>query len=136
MTQANVYLMFNGNCREAMNFYKESLQGKLTFQTVGDSPMAGQMPPQMKDSILHSTLTKDALTIMASDMEQENLINGNGYQINITSDDEKELNSFFSKMSDGGKIKLPFGNMPWGAKLGMLTDKFGKNWMFSFDKRS
>ena len=58
MTQINAYLTFSGNCREAMNFYKSCLGGELTLQTIGESPLGDKMPPQMKDSILHSTLIK------------------------------------------------------------------------------
>ena len=61
MTQINSYLTFNGNCREAMTFYQECLGGELFMQTIGESPMAEQMPLPMKESILHATLTKGAL---------------------------------------------------------------------------
>jgi len=68
MSHIVAYLNFNGNCRKAMNFYKERLGGELTMQTVGESPMAGQMPPEMGPLILHSSLTSGALNLMASDM--------------------------------------------------------------------
>ena len=71
MTQINSYLTFNGNCREAMNFYKECLGGELVLQTIGDSPLSEKMPAKMKDSILHSTLTKDNLVLLGSDMVDE-----------------------------------------------------------------
>ena len=67
MIQINAYLTFNGNCREAMTFYQKCLGGELYLQTIGESPMAAQMPPQMKDSILHSTLTNGEAIIMATD---------------------------------------------------------------------
>ena len=54
MTQINAYLTFSGNCREAMNFYKDSLGGELTLQTISESPLADKMPAQMKDCILHA----------------------------------------------------------------------------------
>ena len=56
--QIQSYLTFNGNCREAMNFYQRCLGGELAFQTVGESPLSDHMPAQMKDCILHSTLTR------------------------------------------------------------------------------
>ena len=67
MGQLNTYLTFNGNCREAMNFYKTCLGGELSLQTIGESPMAEKMPAKMKDCILHSTLANDAMVIMATD---------------------------------------------------------------------
>jgi PhnB protein len=56
MAQMNAYLHFNGNCREAMTFYKECLGGELNMQAVGESPMAAQMPPQIHTNILHASL--------------------------------------------------------------------------------
>jgi uncharacterized glyoxalase superfamily protein PhnB len=64
MTQLNAYLRFYGNCREAMTFYQACLGGELWLQTFGESPMAGEMPPAMKDNVLHSSLTKDSLVLM------------------------------------------------------------------------
>ena len=79
MKSINVYLGFNGKCREAMTFYKECLGGgELELQSVGESPVADQMPPGFnKDQILHSTLIKDGITIMGSDMNRGKPIDGN-----------------------------------------------------------
>jgi len=136
MAQLNPYLSFsNNNCREAMNFYKDCLGGELTLQTVGDMPaMAAQMPANMKDSILHSTLKSGGITIMASDLNREKLLEGNTFGLCINCDTEAELNAFFSKLSAGGKIIQSVGDMPWGALYGELTDKYGKLWMFNFHK--
>ena len=136
MAQLNPYLNFtNNNCREAMNFYKNCLGGELTLQTVGEMPaMAAQMPANMKDSILHATLKSGGISIMASDLNRENPLGGNTFSLCINCDTEAELNAFFSKLSAGGKIIQPVGDMPWGALYGELTDKYGKLWMFNFHK--
>jgi PhnB protein len=68
MTQINAYLGFNGNCREAMTFYKECLGGELTLQTVAGTPMAEHMPAEAGQTILHSCLTRGGLVLMATDM--------------------------------------------------------------------
>ncbi len=133
MAQLNPYLNFDNNCREAMNFYKDCLGGTLFLQTVGESPeMAAQMPPQMKESILHSSLTSGDVVIMASDLNRENPIDGNTVQLCINCNSEKELNTFFSKLSAGGKVTEPIADMPWGAKYGSAIDKYGKHWLFNF----
>ena len=135
MAQLNPYLNFNNNCREAMNFYKDCLGGELTLQTVGEMPaMAAQMPAHLKDSILHSTLKSGEIVIMASDLNREKPLEGNTFSLCINCSSEDELNTFFSKLSAGGKVVQPLGDMPWGAKYGEITDKFGKNWMFNFQK--
>jgi PhnB protein len=135
MAQLNPYLNFDNNCREAMNFYKDCLGGQLVLQTVGEMPaMAAQMPPYMKDHILHSTLTSGEIIIMASDLSREKRIEGNTVHLCINCKTEDELNSFFSKLSAGGKVTEQLADMPWGGTFGSLTDKFGKHWLFNFQK--
>lgn len=96
MADINTYLTFSGNCREAMNFYKQCLNGELTFQTIGESPMAKKMPPQMKDSILHATLTNDRLTLMGSDMVSEKgLVRGNAVSLMLNCNSEEEIKTYY-----------------------------------------
>jgi PhnB protein len=135
MTQINSYLTFNGNCREAMTFYQECLGGELFLQTIGESPMADQLPPQMKESILHATLTKGALIIMASDMvSEQGLTKGNNVSLMLNCSSEDEIRTFYQKLSDGGEARHPLENTFWGALFGGLTDKFGILWLLNFDK--
>jgi len=72
--QINPYLTFNGNCKEAMTFYQNCLGGELNLQPIGDSPMAKKMPQQMKDCILHATLTNGHMILVGSDMVSENQV--------------------------------------------------------------
>jgi PhnB protein len=105
------------------------------LQTVGEMPaMASQMPPNMKDHILHSVLTSGGIMIMASDLNRTKPIEGNTIHLCINCESEQELNTFFKNLSAGGTITEPVNDMPWGAKYGALTDKFGKSWMFNFMK--
>ena len=135
MANLNPYLSFNNTCREAMNFYKDCLGGDLFLQTVGEMPeMAAKMPPSMKDHILHSVLTSGDIVIMASDLNQETPLEGNTVHLCVNCKTEKELNTFFNGLSRGGKITEPISDMPWGAKYGAITDKFGKHWVFNFPK--
>ncbi len=135
MTQINSYLTFNGNCREAMNFYKDCLGGELTLQTVGESPMAEQMPRQMKESILHSTLLRDGITLMGSDMVcEDGLIKGNSVSLMLNCSSEKEIRNCYDKLAAGGKATHPLHDTFWGALFGDLTDKYGNNWILHYDK--
>ena len=135
MTQINTYLTFSGNCRDAMTFYKECLGGELNFQTVGESPLSEKMPKQMKDSILHSTLTKGALVLMGSDMVSEKgLVKGNSVSLSLNCSSEEEIKNFYAKLSDGGRSDHPLEDSFWGALFGDLTDKFGNHWLLNFDK--
>src|SRR5215831_19731451 len=73
MAHLSPYLKFNGNCRQALEFYKSVLGGQLSLQAIGDSPAAGQFPPAMKNSILHGSLATDDLTIFSTDVAGPNL---------------------------------------------------------------
>src|ERR1700704_1615138 len=96
MTQINSYLTFNGNCREAMTFYKECLGGELVLQTIGESPMAEKMPLQMKKSILHSTLTRGNLVLMGSDIVSEKgLVKGNTVSLMLDCGSEEEIKACY-----------------------------------------
>lgn len=135
MTQINSYLTFGGNCREAMNFYKECLGGELTLQTIGESPLADKMPAAMKECILHATLTKEGLILMGSDMVGERgLIKGNAVSLAISCSSEEEIENFYEKLSAGGNKDHALEQSFWGATFGDLTDKYGNHWLLSYDK--
>ena len=134
MTHINAYLHFRGNCREAMTFYHDCLGGDLSMQTVGESPMANQMPPEAQQHIMHALLAKEDLMLMASDMMQEAPAHGNTISLMLYCSSEDEIRSYFSKLSVGGTVKFPLAEQFWGAIYGELTDKFGMNWLLNFDK--
>jgi PhnB protein len=133
MAQLNPYLTFNGNCREAMNFYKDCLGGELNFIIVGESPVADQVPPGMKDAILHSSLKTGDLEIMATDMARESLTDGNTVHLCLVCKSEKEITELFEKLSAGGKVTTAVNEMFFGL-IGELTDRYRKNWVLTLDK--
>ncbi len=135
MAQINAYLNFNGNCREAMTFYKKCLGGELTVQTVEGSPIEFQCPPYMKHQVLHASLLKGNLVLMASDMiEPEGFIKGNTISLSLNCNSEREIKTFFARLSSGGRITHPLEKQFWGATFGVLTDKYGIKWMLNYDK--
>ncbi|WP_067151829.1 VOC family protein [Pseudotamlana agarivorans] len=131
------YLTFDGNCREAMTFYKECLGGDLMLQLVEGSPMANKMPQEMKKCILHSTLTTDAFVIMGSDMTPETgLIKGNATSMVINCGSEAEIRNIYEKLSREGVAHHKIETTFWGTLFGDLTDKFGNNWMLNYDEKN
>ena len=132
----NAYLTFNGNCREAMTFYKECLGGELVLQTIGESPLSDKMPKKMKDSILHATLTNESLLLMGSDMVGEKgLLKGNAVSLTLDCNSESEIKELYLKLSDGGKADHPPEHTFWNAIFGDLTDRYGNHWLLNFDKQ-
>ena len=134
MARLNPYLTFNGNCKAAMNFYKECLGGELTLMVVGDSPVANQMPPQYKDQILHASLKTDELELMGTDMQPETLNEGNAVHLCLVCKSEEELKSLWDKLSAGGTIQQPLHEMFFG-QIGTFTDQFKKSWILECDNQ-
>ena len=128
------YLTFNGNCKEAINFYKEILGGEILFsQTFGESPMKGH---GADDLIMHTSIKIGDSVIMASDNGQpEQAVNvGNNISLAIGSDDVAAAEKMFDKLAAAGKVNMPMQETFWAERFGMLTDKFGINWMFNCEK--
>jgi PhnB protein len=129
MSQINAYLTFNGNCREAMSFYKRSLGGDLNLQTVKDSPMAKQWPAEVQEHILHASLIKNKLVLLGSDMGScGRLVQGNIISLALQCDSQEEIESSFSNLALGGKITHPLHTF-FDGTIGALTDKYGMNWV-------
>ena len=129
------YLTFNGNCREAMTFYRQCLGGVLVVQTVGESPMSEKMPARMKGLILQATLTNGGMVLIGSDMAPETgIIRGNAVALLLNAGSEKELTKWFRKLSAGGQVTHPLQQNYWGALFGGLTDKFGNHWLLNYNK--
>lgn len=130
MAQILAYLKFNGNCREAMTFYKECFGGELVFNTVKGSPLEQHMKPEEGDKILHSSLISENFTLFASEMTQATTT-GDVIFLWVNCKSEEEIKSVFEKLSKGGKISNELVPAYWGSDFGAVTDKFGINWYIS-----
>lgn len=130
------YLSFNGNCREAMVFYKKCLGGELSLQTIGESPLSETMPAKMKKCILHAVLSNKEFVLMGTDMVSENgLLKGNAVSLVLTCSSEKEIRECYKKLSQGGEQTHPLENTFWNALFGGLTDKYGNTWILNYNRR-
>ena len=132
MKDITPYLTFNGTCRQAMTFYKDILGGDLELMDFADSPV--DVPNEAKNNIMHASLTNNGVNLMASDtMPNQPVTNGNSVSLSINCQSTDEINHLFNSLSDGGQITMPLEDTFWGARFGMLTDKFGTCWMFNYD---
>ena len=127
--QLNPYLRFDGEARAAMEFYRDVLGGSLEVQTLGES---GQSDDEaVKDRIMHAKLEAGHITIMASDSmpQQPPVVPGDSVSLSLVGDDLEGLTTIFAALSDGGTVSVPFEQQFWGDTFGMLTDRFGTQWM-------
>lgn len=126
----NPYLTFNGNCQEAMTFYQQVLGGELEIMPFEGSP--ADVPDDYKHKVMHAALRFGQAVIMASDgMPDSEAVMGDATNISLTTPDVVEGERLFNGLSNGGTILMPFEEMFWGDKFGMLIDKFGVRWMVS-----
>lgn len=133
MMRLTPYLSFEGNCKEAMEFYKSCLGGELEVNLVGESPMVKDMPDK-KNQVLHSMLKSNAIILMASDLVMEGEVKpGNNVTLTLSGGGISELKEYFSKLSEGGKVTHPLEETFFGI-YGDLTDKYGFNWAFQAEK--
>lgn len=140
MATTNTYLNFNGNCREAFEFYKSVFGGQFMF--VGTF---GEMPPQEgytlpegdRNKIMHISLPIGSSVLMGSDTGAEwapSFVQGNNFSVSISAQSKEEADRIFTGLSQGGRVTMPMNQTFWGDYFGMLTDQFGINWMMSFNE--
>jgi len=141
MTTVNIYLTFDGNCKEAFDFYKSVFGGD--FQYVGTY---GEMSPQEdipavrdndRERIMHITLPISNETMLMGNDHLESfgspIIPGNNFTIAIKSDTKEEADKLFNTLSEGGLVTLQMKETFWGSYYGMITDKFGIRWKMNVD---
>jgi PhnB protein len=133
----DVYLNFNGNCREAAEFYAEVFgTEKPEIMTFGEAPPNPdyQLPEEAKDLVMHTRLNISGSNVMFSDVfPGQPFVAGNNISLAFVSDNQDEINSAFSNLSDGGTVRMELQETFWSKSYGSLKDKFGIEWQFSHE---
>lgn len=138
MLRATPFLLFDGNCAEAMRFYQECLGGKLSLSKLGDTPMKDMLPPDKHDRIINAHLISDNIQISATDWmasPEFDPVQGNMSAIFITGKSIDELKPIFDKLKEGNNNSRlqELHEMPFGI-YGQFYDKYGVQWIFKGDK--
>lgn len=133
----DVYLFFNGNCAEAMRFYEQVFGAKVDMMmTYGQSPEPQHCPPGSQDRVMHAHMTLQDRTLMASDTPKGQEHPGmSGFAVSVNYPAVDEARRVFDALAGGGKVMMPLGKTFWSEAFGMLTDRFGVNWMVSGGER-
>lgn len=141
MATVNAYLTFNGNCEEAFLFYQSVFGGEFPY--IGrfkDMPQEGgnKMDPALAEKIMHVSLPISKETcLMGSDTGGEwasSFKEGTNFSISITASSKEEADRLFRGLSAGGNVTMPMDSTFWGDYFGMWQDKFGINWMMSYNE--
>ncbi|RCU43914.1 VOC family protein [Chryseobacterium lacus] len=139
MATVNTYLTFNGNCEEAFNFYKSVFGGDFAYiGRFGEMPEGDgySVPEADKNKIMHVGLPIGNTILMGSDTGGDwaaKLIEGNNFSVSVNTESKEEADRIFNGLTAEGQITMPMENTFWGAYFGMLTDKFGIQWMVNFN---
>ncbi len=134
MKSLHPYLDFGGKCREAMTFYKDLFHGELVLNAFSDFGM--EMPEPMKNLVMHSELKADGLVLHASDGQPHHPAKpGTNVSLSLQLTDETEQTRIFDALAQGGQVLQPLADGPWGARFGMLTDRFGLQWLLNCPKQ-
>ena len=141
MTTVNIYLNYDGNCEEAFNFYKSVFGGDFGYLgRFGEMPESNdyKVPEADKNKIMHVSLAIGNSILMGSDTGEEygkSFVQGNNFSVSVTAASKKEADELFAGLAAGGQVTMPMNDTFWGDYFGMLTDKFGINWMVGFNEQ-
>ena len=130
MKAIQAYLLFDGTCREAMNFYAEALGASVAMH-----PFSG-MPGGSADDdrVMHARLEMDGAVLMASDCQKGMTVHaGDNFSVSLDCESVEEEQRIFAALSQGGTVKMELQDTFWGSHFGMMTDRFGINWMLSYE---
>ena len=130
--EANPYIAFKGNCREAIEFYKSALDAEVLFtQTVGESPMTDMGPAE---NIMHCSMKIGDSTIMLCDDPRPESGGSDGnITLAIGLHDTARAKQLFDNLAKGGTVVMPLDKTFWAEAFGMVTDRFGIKWMVNCD---
>lgn len=141
MLHTTPFLLFDGNCAEAMDFYQHCLGGELNLTRVGDTPMKGQFPVEKHGRIIYAHLKNDTIDLSATDWMASPVlepIQGNTFSIYLTGETYEELKLVFDKLAVGAdqdkRTFMKLDNFPFGI-YGQFTDKYQVSWIFKGDKQ-
>jgi len=129
------YLFFNGNCEQAVEFYRKALGAEVEFmiryKESPEPPPPGMVPPGFENKIMHTSFSIGQTTVMASDGCSGEKANFDGFSLSLSVPTEAEANRAFAALSEGGQVKMPLTKTFWSPRFGMLEDRFGIGWMVS-----
>ncbi len=134
----NPYLMFDGQCRSAFEYYAECLGGTIeAMLTHRETPAKDNVPPSWQDKIIHARLTAGDVVLMGCDAPPGHQEKAQGSWVSLHLDGPAEAERIFSALADGGQVRMPFGKTFWAAGgFGMVVDRFGTPWMVNCETQA
>jgi PhnB protein len=133
--QVQPYLFFEGRCEEALEFYRTTLDAKVTmlmrFKESPEPQPPGTCPPGSDDKVMHASFTIGETTLMASDGRATGSPVFQGFSLSLSAPTDAEAQRLFSALGDGGQVQMPLGKTFFASSFGMVADRFGVSWMIT-----
>jgi PhnB protein len=127
------YLFFNGNCEQAIEFYRKALGAEvemtMRFKESPEPPPPGTVPSSFEDKIMHASFRVGQTTVMASDGCAPDKASFQGFSLSLSVPTEAEADRAFNALADAGQVKLPLTKTFFSPRFGMVEDRFGIGWM-------
>jgi PhnB protein len=127
------YLMFDGRCEEAIEFYRRAIGAETTMlMRFKDSPEPappGMVPPGSENKVMHAAMKIGDTTVMATDGGCQQKATFEGFSLTLTVPNEAEADRRFNALAEGGQVRMPLAKTFFSPRFGMLQDKFGVGWM-------
>jgi PhnB protein len=128
--QAQPYLLFEGRCEEAIEFYRRALGAEVTMlMRFKESPDPGAVVPGAEDKVMHASFRIGETTVLASDGRCQGRPSFQGFAISLTVPNETETERLFASLGDGGQVQMPLARTFFSPRFGMVADRFGVSWM-------
>ena len=128
--QLNAYLNFDGRCEAAFKFYEQLLGGKiLMMSSFEGTPMANEVPPEMRNKVIHARMEIGDTVLMGSDAPPGRVEQPKGFALSLRLEKTAEAERIFSALAEGADVGMPIGKTFFAARFGMLRDRFGVPWM-------
>jgi PhnB protein len=133
------YLFFNGRCEEALDFYGKALGAKVPMlMRMKDSPQPppeGTLPRGSENKIMHCEVQIGDVRFMASDGMAAGGPSFKGFALSLTYADRRKADAAFDALARKGKVDMPLSETFWSPRFGMVTDRFGVQWMITLPVR-
>jgi len=127
------YLFFNGNCEEAIEFYRKALGAEvemmMRFKESPEPQPPDTVPAGFENKIMHASFRIGQTTVMASDGGSADKASFQGFSLSLSVPSEKETDRVFAGLSEGGEVKMPLTKTFWSPRFGMVQDRFDVGWM-------
>jgi PhnB protein len=129
------YLIFDGDCRQAFEFYQQCLGGDIVAMMDHSGPeVAEHVPPDWHDKIMHARLVSDSAVLMGSDNRPGETGTKYGFSVAVQLSDPDEAERIFTALSEGGTVTMPISETFWAIRFGMFVDLYGVSWIINCEK--